>query len=513
MNLPPPNFSLGNVLLLEDRADDALLLVHALRQAGFTFEWQRVETEAAFLAQLRAGPDLILADYNLPEFDGLRALKLMQAHGLDVPFIVITGTIEEMALVCMREGADDYLLKDRLTRLGEAVRRALANRQLRAQKRQAEQDLREREARLRAFTHALPDLTYVVDENGRYSEILNAPRHLPESDPTSLQGRLIHDVYPADIADLLLAHIQQAQQSGELQTVEYQREMGNGRRWYEARLAPVNDMTAAGQQLVIWLERDITARKEAAALRLDNEFLTRQSEELAKLNADKDRFFSIVAHDLMGPFQPVLLNAELLYNFTGHLSEDKVQQLSRRIYDSTQQAVILLENLLQWARVQMGHIQYNPEVVDLTIAFTRNVALLSAVAQTKEVYLVGTLHEPLTVYADPYMVDTILRNLLSNALKFTPKGGSVTLAAKMDADSMVEIRVTDTGVGMSQADLDNLFQLGKPHTTAGVHDERGSGLGLIICAELVQKNQGHLHIESQVGQGTTVRFTLPHAAT
>jgi two-component system, sensor histidine kinase and response regulator len=111
------------------------------------------------------------------------------------------------------------------------------------------------------------------------------------------------------------------------------------------------------------------------------------------------------------------------------------------------------------------------------------------------------------------MVDTILRNLLSNALKFTPKGGSVTLAAKMGADSMVEIRVTDTGVGMSQADLDNLFQLGKPHTTAGVHDERGSGLGLIICAELVQKNQGHLHIESQVGQGTTVRFTLPHAAT
>ncbi|MCA9874903.1 MAG: PAS domain-containing protein, partial [Anaerolineales bacterium] len=326
------------VLLLEDREDDALLLLHALRRAGFDPAWKRVDTEAAYLANLDPPPDLILADYSLPQFDGLHALKLLQERNLNIPFIVVTGTVEEMALACMREGADDYLLKDRLTRLGEAVRRALSAHQMRAEKQNAEQDLRAREARLRAFTSALPDLAFILDRDGRYIEVLSNPNHVLYDDAFRLKGKRLQDIHPPDEAQKFLNTIQRAVQTGELQTLEYEMELGANRHWFEARLAPMKHDQDGDRDLVVWLARDITGRKETEALRLEqtrlrleNEFLARQSEALIDLNAQKDKFFTIVAHDLRGPFNPVLLNAELLLESLDYLDRAGIQRIGRRI--------------------------------------------------------------------------------------------------------------------------------------------------------------------------------------
>jgi DNA-binding NtrC family response regulator len=132
-----------SVLILEDRPDDAELMLHALRRAGFAPAWRRVQTDADYLTQLHADLDVILADYSLPQFDALRALQLLQERGLDIPFIIVSGTIgEELAVVAMKQGATDYLLKDRLARLGQAVVQALEQRQLREAKRQAEEKYR-----------------------------------------------------------------------------------------------------------------------------------------------------------------------------------------------------------------------------------------------------------------------------------------------------------------------------------------------------------------------------------
>ncbi|MGH9389059.1 MAG: response regulator, partial [Vicinamibacteria bacterium] len=156
------------MLILEDRAEDALLLVRELRRHGFEPEWSRVENRADYLESLARKPDVILADYTLPRFDALEALRLLKAQGLDVPFLIVTGTIgEEKAVECMREGASDYLLKDRLTRLGPAVIRALAEKELRDQKLTAEAALQKLKDRLEVeneYLQAEINATHHIDE-------------------------------------------------------------------------------------------------------------------------------------------------------------------------------------------------------------------------------------------------------------------------------------------------------------------------------------------------------------
>ncbi len=159
------------ILILEDNADDALLIVHALHEAGYEPDWQRVEDEAGFMAALSPGLDLILADYSLPQFDALRALTMLQTRGLDVPFVVVTGTLEEAAVEAMKRGADDYLLKDRLARLGAAVQRALHDRDLRREKRVAESRLRASELLHRVTLANISDVVLMTDDAGRFTYV------------------------------------------------------------------------------------------------------------------------------------------------------------------------------------------------------------------------------------------------------------------------------------------------------------------------------------------------------
>jgi PAS domain S-box-containing protein len=159
------------IVILEDNADDAALIAHALREAGYEPDWQRVDDEAGFTAALSSELDLILADYSLPQFDALRALGILQTHGLDVPFIVVTGTLEEAAVEAMKRGADDYLLKDRLARLGEAVRRALHERALRREKREAERRLRASELLHRVTLANISDVVLMTNDAGRFTYV------------------------------------------------------------------------------------------------------------------------------------------------------------------------------------------------------------------------------------------------------------------------------------------------------------------------------------------------------
>ena len=238
-----------------------------------------------------------------------------------------------------------------------------------------------------------------------------------------------------------------------------------------------------------------------------------------QLNMDKDKFFSIISHDLRSPFNGLLGNAQLMARMIDELSRQDILEMSQSIYTQAKATFNLLENLLTWSRLQRGRIEYNPGPIELDKLAETTVTLLHQVAQAKQIRLEHTIAPGLVIEADEYMVDTVIRNLTSNALKFTPTGGQVTLSAHQNGFSpdnaatewteWVEVTITDTGVGISQADIDKLFKIDVHHTTPGTADETGTGLGLILCREMVTKNGGRIWVESEKGHGTTMRFTLP----
>ncbi|MBE2198760.1 MAG: hybrid sensor histidine kinase/response regulator [Anaerolinea sp.] len=237
--------------------------------------------------------------------------------------------------------------------------------------------------------------------------------------------------------------------------------------------------------------------------------LQKANAALTQLNADKDKFFSILAHDLRGPFLPLLGSSELLARRVDMLSKPKIADMSMAIFESAQRVLDLLENLLQWGRLQIGHADYNPRHLLLPRVVRQNIELLRPGALTKEIILHHELERPLFLYADQNMLNFVLRNLLTNAIKFTPRGGRITISAQPYQQDFILIAIADTGVGMSANVIANLFHLDAHHSTPGTDNETGTGLGLILCQEMVQRNGGQIWIESSEGQGTTAYFTVP----
>ncbi len=240
--------------------------------------------------------------------------------------------------------------------------------------------------------------------------------------------------------------------------------------------------------------------------------------QLAATNADKDKFFSIVAHDLRGPFLPLLGNLELMTEMAESLPPKDMKEMSAASHRSARRVFELLENLLAWARLQMGRMEYNPQQLDLGEIAAKNVELLLENAVIKQINLYSDIKLNTFVYADEQMLNTVIRNLTNNALKFTPPGGQVTIRAQelvetghalsLRSANYVEVSIADTGVGMSEEVRQKLFKIDQHVTTIGTSKETGTGLGLIICQEMAVKSGGKIWVESEVGQGTTVRFTV-----
>ncbi len=233
---------------------------------------------------------------------------------------------------------------------------------------------------------------------------------------------------------------------------------------------------------------------------------TRQN--LQEANATKDKFFSIIAHDLKNPFNALLgLSKLLLTNFDA-FDEKKKKQFIENIFQASEQGYKLLENLLDWSRVQMGKIKWKPDHLDISTYCFENVSLLEASANNKKINLHSDINTGTPVYADPNMVTMVIRNLMSNAIKFTQKGGEVKITSETKGN-YEEITVSDTGTGIKPEDIEKLFRIDVHHSTLGTAKEVGTGLGLILCKEFIEKNGGNIKIESELGSGSRFKFTLP----
>jgi len=233
-------------------------------------------------------------------------------------------------------------------------------------------------------------------------------------------------------------------------------------------------------------------------------------EELEKLNQQKNKFFSIIAHDLRSPFTSLLGFTALLEQRAEKLTPDKVKDYAETINSSATRVFKLLENLLEWSRLQMDRVDLAPKSFALTDIAEKTVDVLGPVAAEKGITLTVANTAP-EVFADPHMIDAVIRNLVNNAIKFTPKDGTITIAYDTTPTGKILVKVSDTGVGMPQDAIDKIFSLSDNVSTNGTDGEKGTGLGLLLCKELVERNQGKMSIDSTPGEGSTFAFTLPPA--
>ncbi|MDB5272339.1 MAG: hypothetical protein JWO58_706 [Chitinophagaceae bacterium] len=238
-----------------------------------------------------------------------------------------------------------------------------------------------------------------------------------------------------------------------------------------------------------------------------------QTRELKEANVSKDKFFSILSHDLKGPVASSLLLTELMDEDL--MDEQERKEVTQLFRSSLENISRLINNVLLWANSQTGNISFNPVRVSLNELVEENIQLLRPMASHKKILLINHLKEDHLLFADPHMIHTIFRNLLANAIKFTHEHGTVEISAELlldgTAHQWVKLTVSDNGIGMPVSFLNDLFRLDKKTIAIGTKDETGTGLGLILCKEFVEKHQGTLDVESTVGKGSRFMVTLPLA--
>lgn len=340
-----------------------------------------------------------------------------------------------------------------------------------------------------------------ADENATIRTINNATVNLLGYERPELVGSSIDSILDSSILESVKKKTMS--DSNHLSKVETNYRTKSGEEIPVSISATVLKNTHGEIEGAIYVARDIRQQKEAE--RKIKEYV----EQLKQLNASKDRFFSIIAHDLRNPFTGVLGFADILAKDAHELNPDEIKKFSSGLYSQSKAIFDLLENLLEWSRIQTGSMKYNPANINLCEFVNELMGVFSSLVSQKKIALNINCDSGIIVFADENMLSTVFRNLISNAIKFTNKAGSIFIDAKELDDKFIEVSVKDTGVGIPLVDREKLFKIDEHLSTKGTNNEEGTGLGLILCKDLVVKNGGQINMESEVGKGTVFKFTVP----
>jgi signal transduction histidine kinase len=238
--------------------------------------------------------------------------------------------------------------------------------------------------------------------------------------------------------------------------------------------------------------------------------LRKSESDLMDLNQVKDRLFSIISHDIKNPLTTLDSFLNLLMNHHDKLTNEEFSDLSSKTKFALQNLRLLLENLLQWSRLQQNHLPFNPDKIKVSEPIKRNLKLFSLMIEQKKIDVkTQFINDDIEVWADKDMIEFIARNLIHNALKFTPKGGNVNIRVDKN-DGMVTVSVDDSGKGMSKNEIDRILIAGEGFSSVGTENERGNGIGLLMCKDFVERNGGELSINKNSEGGTTVIFEVPY---
>lgn len=374
-------------------------------------------------------------------------------------------------------------------------------------------NLEEREKQYKLLAENVRDVIFTLDLNLNYTYVSPSVKDLRGYEPSELVGMSIaRSLSPGSyqfIQKLFrdeLIKVQQGKGQKEAEKLfEVELISKDGKSiWSEIKASIVfdNESKPIG---VLGVSRDITERKIA------EKELLKKNIELHEAVAQKDKLFSIIAHDLKNPFGHILNFSSLLKDHYDHYSEEKRKQFIELINKSSNQIYLLLENLLDWSRSQGGKMEFFPQKIRLDKIISDATDLLSHSAAIKNIELQKRIPANLILYADDFMLKTVLRNLIGNAIKFTPDGGQVFIEAVQNNKEMI-ISVIDNGVGMDMIMSNSLFNPDLNISNPGTRGERGTGLGLLLCKEFVDRHGGKLWVKSAPGQGSIFSFSIPQVA-
>lgn len=371
--------------------------------------------------------------------------------------------------------------------------------------RQTEQALREASTKLDAVIKASPDGIGITSLDGRVqvaSDKLLLMYGYPLEERNELIGKSVLEfIDPSDHDSLVNGIRRLVSGQSDHKIREYLARKKDGTRFYvELNYAILPDSEGRPESILV-IQRDCTDRKRI------QEETNKLNIELAELNATKDKFFSIIAHDLKSPFQALIGCSEILSSEYETLSEEEKLTFVHSIEELSRNSYRLLENLLEWSRIQSGQTAINLEEFNLLVELYPTISLLKQTARNKNISFEFSIDNSIFVKADKNILSSVIRNLVANSIKFTRPGGIISLNA-VKSGGQIEFSVSDTGIGIEQEILDNLFKIGKCISRKGTANERGTGLGLLLCKEMVEKHGGKIWAESRAGHGSTFLFTI-----
>ncbi|MBE9468269.1 MAG: PAS domain-containing sensor histidine kinase [Bacteroidetes bacterium] len=309
-------------------------------------------------------------------------------------------------------------------------------------------------------------------------------------------GKTMFDLFPSEFSKTIVQDDKNVLSSGEVYQIEEEFEG----KYYSTIKFPV--LIRENLQYLAGFTIDITERKKSQLALIENQSV------LKKSNVTKDNFFSIIAHDLKNPFNVLLGFSNMLNDNYDEINPEKQKEIIKSILQTSENTYALLENLLLWAITQKGDIRFNPKKNNLHLLVCEIIELFEELINRKRIKFINQISKNFYVIADKDMFLTIIRNLILNAIKFTPKDGEIIVEAKKN-NQFTKIIVTDTGIGISKEVQNNLFDISVGSSTEGTENEKGSGLGLILCKEFVEKHGGKIWVESELGKGSSFYFTIP----
>ena len=494
------------VLVVEDSEDDVDLLVRELRRSGYDPVYERVESAEAMQTALdQQSWDLVVADYTMPRFNALAALALLKESGLDVPFIIISGTIgEERAVAAMKAGAHDYLTKGHLARLAPVVERELREARVRQEHRQAEEALRDRERYFRALIENTSDVITTLDAAGRITYASPALFRVLGFMPAEHVGLNAFDIgHPEDMQESAASFRQLLQQPGASAVTQFRAQHKNG-SWHLIEATSRNLLHEPGIQAVVTNLRDITERR-----RLEDQLLQAQKmEAIGQLTAG-------IAHDFNN-----LLTA--INGFAGLLqlrlpADDPQRKTVGKILNAGERAANLISQLLAFSRKQI----VSPEVIELNAIVARMDKMLTRIIGEHIRVSFKPAPDLWPIKADPTQIEQVIVNLAVNARDAMPSGGKLIIETQnvvLEEDFIashlqaqpgphVLLAVSDTGAGMTEEVKAHLFE---PFFTTK-EPGRGTGLGLAMIYGIVKQSGGSIWVYSEVDHGTVFKIYLPRA--